>query len=379
MIRESAESDEPSAMVIWSKLLLSGYGIEKDAFTAYKMMKSAANQGYPPAIYTLGLWHCQETAGISKNEELGNELIEKAAFLGDKSAQNYIRKKDSKWLDTELAYAISDEDMKNTMSLILPEGGENDDMIPGCFFEEYGRCKEKEDYIQLYKLLRDKYADESTNDLLYFLKQLIINITGYSLNTMSIEEAQALEDVTGRISKLADSYELPQHYLHLKEDIKTLEIDIVDEDVPIVMRKISNGLRDKCEKEVYEYIAYSKAKEDAKNDGMGCIMTIAILVAIIGFMFFPVVAWLAIGFILLCILVQLTSKSTFKKISRTNKESYLLVNELLGYGYSLLTDSDLDPKYSYGEYNEKEVYNNSVPSVLSKNTIMETKNKVKGE
>ena len=170
-----------------------------------------------------------------------------------------------------------------------------------------------------------------------------------------------------------------QHYLHLKEDIKTLEIDIVDEDVPIVMRKISNGLRDKCEKEVYEYIAYSKAKEDAKNDGMGCIMTIAILVAIIGFMFFPVVAWLAIGFILLCILVQLTSKSTFKKISRTNKESYLLVNELLGYGYSLLTDSDLDPKYSYGEYNEKEVYNNSVPSVLSKNTIMETKNKVKGE
>jgi len=374
LIRESAESEEPVAMVVWGKFLFNGYRIEKDVFTAYKMMKSAANQGYPPAIYTLGLWHCQETAGISKNEELGNELIEKAAFLGEKSAQNYIRKKDSKWLDTELGYAISDDDLKSTISLIVSEANESDMVIPVSLREEYGRCQDKDDYIRLYKLLRDEYAnDENIKDLFESLKQFIIGITGYSLDKMSIEDAEAWEKVMERIEELTDRYTLPQHYLHFKDDIKTLEIDIADEDVPTAMLNVSQGLRSKCEKDVEKYIAYSKAKEDAKLDDVGCVVILGIIVAIIGFMIFPIVGWIAGVFSLLCMIMIKSTQSAFKKISITNKESYLMVNELIGYGYSLFIKSDWDPKYSYGEYNEKEVYNNTVPSVLSENITTETK------
>lgn len=374
LIRESAESEEPLAMVFWGNLLFNGYKVEKDVFTAYKMMKSAADQGYPPAIYTLGLWHCQGTAGISKNEELGTSMIENAAFLGDLSAKNYIRKEDSKWLDTELSYSISDDDIGNTMALIADKTNVDNTMIPMALCEEYERCQCKEDYIRLYKLLRDEYADdENIRDLFESLKQFIIGITGYSLDKMSIEDAEAWEKVMGRIEELTDRYTLPQHYLHFKDDIKTLEIDITEEDIPNAMRNISQGLRNKCEKDVEKYIAYSKAKADTSAEGFGCVMTISILMVVLGFMFFPVVAWIAIGFILLCGLARLSLQVTFNKISITNKENYLLVNELIGYGYSLFKKSDWDPKYSYGEYNEKEVYNNTVPSVLSENITTETK------
>jgi hypothetical protein len=226
----------------------------------------------------------------------------------------------------------------------------------------------------LYKLLRDEYADdENANDLFESLKQFIIGITGYSLDKMSIEDAEAWEKVMGRIEELTDSYTLPQHYLYFKEDIKTLEIDIADEDVPTAMRNVSQGLRSKCEKDVEKYIAYSKAKEDAKLDYVGCVVILGIIVAIIGFMIFTIVGWIAGGFSLLCMIMIKSTQSAFKKISITNKESYLMVNELIGYGYSLFIKSDWDPQYSYGEYNEKEVYNNTVPSVLSENITTETK------
>ena len=103
------------------------------------------------------------------------------------------------------------------------------------------------------------------------------------------------------------------------------------------------------------------------------------IATIIGFMIFPIVGWIASGFVLLSIIAKNSNELRFKKISKTYGESYLVVNELIGYGYSLLTDADLDPKYHYGKYNDKEAYNNPISSVLSKNIIMETKNKVSGE
>ena len=370
LLRESAESDEPVAMEIWGELLLKGYGVEKDEVTAYKMMKSAANQGYPPAIYTLGLWHKQGTAGISTNEELGKELIEKAAFFGDKAAQSIIRKENSKWLKTELGYAIADDELKSTLSLISSEANTEDSAIPISLRDEYGRCQDVEDYIHLYKLLRDEYADdENIKDLFESLKQFIVGITGYSLDKMSIEEAQAWDKVMGQIKELTDGYTLPQHYLHFKDDIRTLEIDIADEDVPAAMRNVSKDLRSKCEKDFEKYIEYSKAKEDRKYPGFGCGLIFCSIIAIIGFMIFPIIGWIAGGFALLSILAKTSYESTFKKISRTNKESYLLVNELIGYGYALFTKSDWDPKYSYGEYNAKDVYENKIPSVYSKDIV----------
>ena len=371
LIRESAESDEPVAMEIWGEFLLKGYGVEKDEVTAYKMMKSAANQGYPPAIYSLGLWHRQGTAGISKNEELGNELIEKAAFLGDQDAQSSMRKQNSKWLNTELGYAIADDNLKSTLSLISSEMNTEDSAIPISLCDEYGRCQDVEDYVRLYKLLRDEYADdENTKDLFESLKQFIVGITGYSLDKMSIEEAQAWDKIMGQITEMTDGYTLPQHYLHFKDDIKTLEIDIADEDVPVAMRIVSKGLRSKCEKDFKKYIEYSKAKEDRKYPGFGCGLIFCSIIAIIGFMIFPIIGWIAGVFALLIILAKTSYESTFKKISRTNKESYLLVNALIGYGYALFTKSDWDPQYSYGEYNAKDVYENKIPSVYSKNTVL---------
>jgi hypothetical protein len=51
-----------------------------------------------------------------------------------------------------------------------------------------------------------------------------------------------------------------------------------------------------------------------------------------------------------------------KKIAAKAKENYLLVNALVGYGYTLF-DACIEDKF---EYNKNEKYNNQTPSVLDK-------------
>ena len=359
LIRESAESDEPAAMTILAEWLLKGDGVDKDEFVAYKMMKSVAEKGYPPAIYRLGLWHCQGTGGISRNEELGNDLIEKAAFWGDSDAREHISKEDSQWLESKLNYFISEDDMENVISLVSTNVGiKEDNNLP--FQSEYEDCQSKNDYITLYKHLRDEYSnDESAEDMFDFLELFVSNITGYSLGEVTFEEAEASMHTAQRIAELTDMYELPQHYLHFKDDLKTLEIDIADEDMPGLMNIVSKGLREKCQKEIEEYVSYCKAEKDAKWEGLGCVLVLSALVAIIGAIILPIVGIVAGGFILLCIIAKISNKATFKKISKTHKENYLLINELIGYGYTLW-------EYGMYKYNPKEVLCNKTPSVLTK-------------
>lgn len=90
----------------------------KNERDAYKYTQAAVNKEYPTAMYRLGTWYLDGINGVRKNPELGYELIERAAFYGETSAINYVKKYNDKWLETDLRVLEDQKQIKRSAKLL---------------------------------------------------------------------------------------------------------------------------------------------------------------------------------------------------------------------------------------------------------------------
>lgn len=117
MVQKAAEMKDPAAMSIMGEWFASGNvkGISKNEREAYKYTKNAADLGNPSALYRLGKWHLEGTNGVSKTPDVGQALMEKAAYYGIPNAVDWVKKKNEKWFDTD----IKIEENKETEELSI--------------------------------------------------------------------------------------------------------------------------------------------------------------------------------------------------------------------------------------------------------------------
>ena len=366
LIKQAANAGEAAAMTFVAEWMFNGSYAEKNISAAYAMMKSAADIGYAPAMYKLSEWHRNGINGISKNEELANDLREKAAFWGDQDAMRYFKDNNTEWFKTDLEYAISSDSIKNIKRLV--SSNETYDLhhkeLP--YQTEYEKCCKKEEYVTLYKRIRDEVnKDKSTKQVFNLLELLVTKITGFSLKGTTFEQAEenakSAEETAIKINNLIEQYTCPQHYLHFKEDLTRINVDVDKESLPGLLEIISKHLLEKCQKEVKSYENYKKVKADAETaKGSGCIFIVLLIIAVVvGVFFLP--AGVVIGILaIIGELASIGSKNAYKKISPKIKNDYLLINSLIGYGYK-----PIDPKFMEVKFDSKESpYINNIPSVL---------------
>ena len=366
IIQKSSDNGEPAAMTIVAEWLLTGDNVTKDEFSAYRMMKSAAEAGYPPAIYQLGIWHYKGIGGISKNKEQGFSLIEKAAFLGDVSAYQMISKKHDNWFKEELETAITSDDLLEIYKLITRQNQNSDDEFSTDWKREYNQCVNVNDYVALYKKIKKSNADnENIPNLLNWIELLLTNLLDLPLNETNIEDTLKIKADTEKALHLAEQYTCPQHFLHFKDDLKKLQLSFDDEVMSWLMEDVSLILRPKCKSQVSAYLSYLKSREKAVKatetigNAIGGFIATIIISTIISVFFLPAgiifFALVTIGH-----LMQQKEKSDFKKMNKTSRSDYLLINSLVGYGYS-----PIEPWMTEEvKYYEGDEYQNNIPSVL---------------
>ena len=364
LIQQNARNDEPAAMTIFAKWLLHGEGVDKDAFSAYRMMKAAAEKDYPPAIYQLGTWHYDGIEGISKNEEHGYELVEKAAFLGDVSAYEMIAKKHTGWFEESLGIAISTESLADIFKMITHQIQYNSNEECVDWKIEYDKCMCSNDFVALYKKIKKANAEKNLN-LLIWLRLLLSNLLDLPLNDTNVENVLKIKADTEKALRLVEQYTCPQHFLHFKDDLKKLRLKFDDEIMERLMGDVSLILRSKCKRQASTYVSYLKSREEDKKakDTKGGFIGGIIISIIVGIFFLPAGIILGVLFVL-GKLLYMKDQLNFKKISNSSRNDYLLINSLIGYGYSPLEPWMIDEiKYYVGDE-----YQNEVPSILQQNS-----------
>lgn len=364
LIQRSSDNGEPASRVIVAEWLLHGDGVTKNVGEAYREMKAIAEEGYPHAMYKLGLWHYQGIEGISKDEQRGYEFVEKAAFWGDFTARNQIREKNNAWFDQDLKSALSDEDLMEIDKLITHQDRCDYFFYDASWKDEYDKCTRAKDFLSFYKTLpQDKTGNKNVAPFLEWIELLIANLLDLPINKSNIENALKIKADTEKALNLAEQYTCPQHFLHFKDDIKKLELHFDDEVIAWLLNRISILLRPKCQKEVAKYINYleTRGKDIKAKDTKGGVLGGIIIAVIIGIFFWP--AGIAFGaLVLIGKLMYTNDQVKFQMTSRTSKEDYLLINSLIGYGYS-----PFEPwMVNEIEYYEGDEYSNNVPSILQK-------------
>jgi len=107
LVEKAVHMNEPVAMTAFGVWLCDGTDyVKKDEYRAYQLIKRAADMGYPQALRILGYWHYNGNRNISVDEDLGFELIERAAFMGEYSARRLILETNPDWLDDDFPYSV---------------------------------------------------------------------------------------------------------------------------------------------------------------------------------------------------------------------------------------------------------------------------------
>lgn len=89
-IRTKAEQGDAEAQYCLAKMFEKGTGVQKDPTKAVEWYQKASNQGYPKALYQLGLLYFHGK-WVKPDEVKGESLIKRAAELGCSEADQWIR------------------------------------------------------------------------------------------------------------------------------------------------------------------------------------------------------------------------------------------------------------------------------------------------
>lgn len=122
MVQKAAELKDPMALDFVANWYDSGEvkSIPKNELHAYRYTQEAANLEYPTAMFRLGKWHLEGTHGVSKSLELGNELIEKAAYYGIPAAMDMLKGKDKTWFETDLKFDDDKDAQELSVKFLMP-------------------------------------------------------------------------------------------------------------------------------------------------------------------------------------------------------------------------------------------------------------------
>lgn len=368
LIEKAANMNEPAAMTELGVWLCDGTDyVKKDEYRGYQLIKRAADMGYPQALRILGYWHYKGSRNISVNEDLGFELIERAAFMGEYSARHIILEENPDWLNDALTYSTSNETVESIVQLLkepispvpshIKENSEKDERKSE-IFALLEKCCSLDDYKLLHKQLKkrkDATSEEVQGDL-RFIEMIIGSILGISITSENVENAENVKADVEKVENLIGKYTCPQHFLHFKGDLKRLNLSFEESVMNDLMDRASETLNAKCKKEYEAYQSYLDGVylKDSSKGSLAGIIFWTILAFVVGAFFLPVgivigviagIMWLSLIF----------SKSAGHTKTISSEQDFRLINSLFGYGYKIGKIS---------EYYKDMPYTNTIGSVL---------------
>lgn len=375
LIVDAYNSGDIVAKYIMSQWKQVGNGlIERDSFESYRLLKQASDAGYPSAMYTAGFMHYKGN-NVSKDEKLGIELIEKAAFLGDEQANKFMRDMEPLWKDQNFGYWLNEEAIDSITDIVK---NETENKLEGISFDKYdeenssdsfiintyssiSRCQSVDDYIELFNSIKSSSVDsEEKSTALTWLSNTISSFTSTSGGEADVNRAKEIVADKENAIMLAKRYVYPQHFLHFKDDLIKLKIYIDSNEMPDVMLEVSDIISSNFKKEIGLYEAYANAKKKKKDAKSGCLPAVVwTIFAFIGITMFPIVG-IIIGLLSILCWLGLIYNFFTSSYTATQLEGYRLINSLIGYGYKL-TDSKGD---TMEVFDETQKYNNKIKSIL---------------
>lgn len=203
LVNEAAEMGEAVAQFyLWNWREEDG-----DDVRAYKLIAASAKQGYPPALYTLGIWHYEGTHGARKDIEKGYALIEKAAIHRYGEAVDFLKKEDKRWFDLNLCDALDEKLVKTAVQTLCvddnadilkksearKEREDAEDREKSIINDILEKCTTFEDYVEAYRELEGiKFYIVDLSETKKNIKSKMESISHVSGNT--IEEAIILKE-----------------------------------------------------------------------------------------------------------------------------------------------------------------------------------------
>ena len=302
LVKRAASSDEPAALTVMSLWLMSGIEYTKDELKGYKYMKEAAESLYPPAMYHFGYWHYKGTHNVTKNTELGYDYIERAAFFGNKYAQDMMTKDNKKWLDKDLDYSLDNKMMSEIKKLISDK---NDDISSSEFIDSeetqvnliISQCKCVEDYISAYQKIRSmKFSNYDNQYILSWIEKLAFDMDEISPEIFKTEndvskEMKSVMRIVGQYTKL-------EQFKFLFDDLEKNNLKYDDMMKKYILKKVSGIINADYRQELKKYEIY---EENLNLKGK----------------------------------LHTLLSSDYKKEMQQLKEVYQLITELTEYGYAL--------------------------------------------
>ena len=128
LISKAADKGESLAryqMALWHTM--GNAYVDKDPYMAFEMMEELSEENFPSANYVLGDWYFYGKMGISQNQELGREYLERAATYNNRFAINELMKIDKPFFENFGLPSLSEEEKKEirhyTSNKVYKEGG----------------------------------------------------------------------------------------------------------------------------------------------------------------------------------------------------------------------------------------------------------------
>lgn len=359
----ASKKKDSFAIALVAEWLFTGENADKDVITAYEFSKKAAEMGCSMAMLNLGLWHSEGREGISKNQVLGREYIEKAAFLGDFTARTMLSKENNKWFEEDLVFSVSNESLFDIKRLVSPNVWDEKEAGLKALRNQYDNCINADQLINFYIELRSHFKDNKGAELLYkWLEQYLCNILGLELNGKSVDDTIRINEQLNEAKKVVAKYTKPQHFLHLRSDLKRLSLDFDEETLKKLFDDVSITLQEKCTKEKTAYLKYLSdggKDKDLKIRNLFIAFLFLLLITVVLWMFSKILGIIATGFMVLWIISVTSQKRNYKKAQKL-KDDYQLINALIGYGYTPIILDGTEIKFD-----ETVEYINKVPSVIS--------------
>lgn len=363
LVEKASNMYEPAAMTEFGIWCCDGTSyISKDEYRGYQLIKAAADMGYPHALRILGYWYYKGGRNISVDENRGFELIEKAAFMGEHSARHIILQENPNWLDENISFSISTKTVEHIVQLLDYPKIQNNTIVEKDTekqsrktdaFSLLEKCRSIDDYKSLHKHLKEhsNINQKEIQPILSFIEMVISSIVGIPITSETIANAEKTKADVDKAKELLNRYTCPQHFLHFKEDLKRLNLSFDEPIMSDLMTYASNLLNSKCEKEYQAYDEFLKTKDFVKSS-KGCLVVMIVGIILTFALTNVIVGAIAV---LVFLYIMFVRKSNKKKLADI-KQDFLLINSLFGYGYKI---------GKINEYHKDMPYTNYVGSVLN--------------
>lgn len=319
--------------------------IKKDDAKAYKLMNASAEQEYPLALCTLGMWHYEGTNGARKDIEKGYTLLEKAALYRVKDAVDFFEKRDKRWFSLSLYDALNQNLIEKGKNILSEKTicGNKEPIVKKSKSQEERELAEKkeksliknavvmcttstsiEECVKVYKQLED--TEFYIVDPQKTLDGIKAKIDGFAqVSGETVDETLVLKDQLDAAHAEIDTYSTLQDYEKLKDWMISQNMN--KKVVKVAFEYGNKKLAEKYGSEIQKYKEYdAKKPSSVLSTIVGCFI-IYIIAEIVG-AFFPIariIGWVLVAGGVLSIFAEWkvrSYKKTYKKFKRLKESGY---------------------------------------------------------